>query len=123
MCYNNLKFIYERKAIMTNDEKILAILEQIQTDITDLKQGQTRFEERQIGFEERLVGFEERQIGFEERLVGFEKIQAEHLAYTKSLHQLINEDFILLQEVDKKVDRLANVTQDHEVTIQKLRAL
>ena len=94
---------------MTNDEKILAILEQIQTDITDLKQGQTRFEERQIGFEERLVGFE--------------KIQAEHLAYTKSLHQLINEDFILLQEVDKKVDRLANVTQDHEVTIQKLRAL
>ena len=94
---------------MSSEDKILAILEkhgamletmqaeqkQINQRLTKLEQGQTKLEQGQADLTSLVQGI--------------------------IIHQ--NNDFALLQVVNEKVDRLANVAQDHDETIRKLRAL
>jgi len=68
-----LKFCAERVTRVNNEEKILAILVQIQADVSDLNQGQIRLEQRQDKFEQRQDNFEQRQDNFEQRQDRFEQ--------------------------------------------------
>ena len=81
---------------MNNEEKILVVLGQMQAETNQ------RFDKMQAETNQR-----------------FDKLDD----YVQAIHQLVNDDHALLRAVSEKVDRLANVTEDHDGVIQKLRAL
>jgi len=100
---------FERMISMNNEDKILTMLEnltttvgnltttveQVQADVNDLKQGQT-------------------------------ELRNDLSNLTTLVHGVIhhqNEDYALLQALDRKVDRLASMSQTHEERFQKLRTI
>ena len=80
---------------MNNEDKILAILEQIQDDVSGLKQDVDGMKQRQVDLATLVHGI--------------------------IAHQ--DEDYALLQSVDNKVDHLSNISHAHEEKFRRLKAL
>jgi archaellum component FlaC len=99
------------------------ILQQILSEVRDLKQGQTAMQADIEGLKQGQAETNKRLGGVENRLDTLET-NFESLATTvNGIHYLVNEDFALLKSVDKKVENLANISETHEQKFQKLKML
>ncbi|MCL2377130.1 MAG: hypothetical protein FWC76_07035 [Defluviitaleaceae bacterium] len=97
-------------------ENLTTTVNLMQTYITDLNQGQVKIEQR-------LDKLEQGQIKLEQSFAKLEKGQSDLLTYVRGIHHHQNEDFALLQSVDRKVDGLAATVGDHEEKFRKIKAL
>ena len=100
---------------MNNEEKILAILEMLLEKVENLETLVPKVEKL-----EALVPTVERLVQAQAELKQ-DVAELTNLVHGVMHHQ--NEDYALLKAVSEKVDRLANVTQDHEEKFRKIRAL
>ena len=81
--------------LMSNEEKILSILEVLVSEQQKTNQ----------------------------RLDKLDQGQVELTSLVQGIVQHQNEDYALLQDVSNKVDKLANISEIHEQRFQKLRSL
>ena len=108
---------------MNNEEKTLSLLEGLVTSVARIQTDVAQIQTEQAKTNLRLDNLEQGQDELKQGQTDLKRNLAELLTYTLSIHQLVNEDYALLQSLDKKVDSLANISQAHEEKFQKLRAL
>ena len=93
---------------MNNEDKILAILEQMQGDISDLKQGQVATNARFDGIDKRFDGIDKRLDGIDKRFDGIDK----RLDGMQSDIDQIREDTAITREVTNELGEWAEVVAD-----------
>jgi len=102
---------------MNNEDKILTILEQMQTDIRDLKQGQAKLEQGQATMqidtnrrfdklEMGLSRLERNQISMQSDIRDLKQGQAELTSLVHGIHAHQEEDYILLKAHEEKFRQL-----------------
>ena len=101
---------------MNNEDKIFSMLENITTIVVQIQS-------EQVKTNQRLDNLEQGQVKLEHDLTKVKHDLVELTTLTHGIIQHQNEDYALLQALDKKVDKLANISQAHEEKFQKLRAL
>ena len=123
---------------MNNEEKILEILGQIQTDISDLKEGQTSLkegqkslEQGQKSLEQGQKSLEQRQTSLEQRQMSLEQgqksMQSDMSAMKESLEvvreSVINIELNELPKIQAALDGVVSATEkgrDNEIRIAQL---
>ena len=122
---------------MNNEGKILSMLEnlttvvvQIQSEqvkinqrLDNLEQGQAKLEQGQTKLEQGQAKLEQSFVELKQNFVELKHNYVELASLTNGIIQHQNEDYALLQVVDRRLEHLANVSQIHEEKFQKLRAL
>ena len=102
--------------------QILSKLISMESDIKDLKQGQSKLEQS-------VNKLEQGQAKLEQNYFKLEQVQAEtnakldelmQFAHSIHIHQEL--DFKLLESVSEKVEHLVTISEDHERRLQKLEA-
>jgi uncharacterized phage infection (PIP) family protein YhgE len=108
---------------MNNEEKILSMLEGLTTTVGQIQADVGQIQAEQIKTNQRLDMLEQGQAKLEQ---GQAKLRHDLSELTTLTHDIIrhqNEDYALLQAVDRRLEHLASISRSHEEKFQKIRAL
>ena len=114
--------------MMNNEDKILSMLETMQTSINDLKQGQTKLEQGQAKLEQGQAKLEQdvqelKELKQDVRFVKdvMLRMEHDHGQMLKALSAGYQANYDLYECHDVKISDLENITERHDVEISALK--